>query len=248
MTLPSLDDWLVPGWAPHSRVRALVTTRRGQHTPPPRHGFNLGANCGDDAARVEQARLHVHRLINTDHPPAWLEQVHGIDILDAELGGGRADGAWTRGTGRPCVVLTADCLPVLLARADGSAVAALHAGWRGLLNGILEAGVARLAPGGEEVSAWIGPAISQARYQVGDEVREHFVRCDDTAASAFVADSVPGRWRMSLARLAEARLAAAGVADISGGDYCTAAEETLFYSYRRDGTTGRFATLIWLTP
>ena len=246
MTLPTLADWLVPDWAPHARVRALVTTRHGEHTPPPRHGFNLGANCGDEPALVEQARLHVHRLLGTDHPPAWLEQVHGIDIIDAELGGGRADGAWTRDSGRPCVVLTADCLPVLLARTDGSAVAALHAGWRGLLDGILEAGVAQLAPGGEPVSAWIGPAISQARYQVGGEVREHFVRRDPSAAQAFVADSVPGRWRMNLARLAEARLAAAGVVDITGGDHCTVTEEALFYSYRRDGTTGRFATLIWL--
>ena len=136
MTLPDISQWLRPDWRPHPRVRALVTTRLGRHSPPPWQGFNLGMNCGDDPARVEQARRHVHKMLAVDHPPAWLEQVHGDRIIQAGDADTRADGVWAGEPGWPCVVLTADCLPVLLARQDGSAVAAVHAGWRGLHGGI----------------------------------------------------------------------------------------------------------------
>ncbi|HAD62505.1 MAG TPA: copper oxidase, partial [Alcanivorax sp.] len=115
MTLPDISQWLRPDWQPHPRVRALVTTRLGRHAPPPWHGFNLGMNCGDDAARVEQARRHVHKMLAVDHPPAWLEQVHGDRLIQAGDADTRADGVWTGEPGWPCVVLTADCLPVLLA-------------------------------------------------------------------------------------------------------------------------------------
>lgn len=246
MRLPLPDQWFWPDWRPHRRVRAVVTTRAGKHSPPPWDGFNLGANCGDDPQRVERARQYVQQALSTDHPPHWLNQVHGTSIVSAGQAAIDADGVWTRDSGRPCVVLTADCLPVLLARQDGSAVAALHAGWRGLLDGILEAGVARLSPGGEPLSAWIGPAISQRAYQVGSEIRDAFVAEDAATVDAFVADASPGHWRMSLVAIASLRLARAGVTDIQGGDMCTASDTGHFYSWRREGQTGRFASLIWL--
>lgn len=246
MSWPDPGSWVRPEWQPHPRVRVVVTTRAGEYSPPPWAGFNLGANCGDDPQRVDRARQYVQQALGTDHPPHWLSQVHGTDVVSACCTETRADGTWTDDTSRPCVVLTADCLPVLLARRDGRAVAALHAGWRGLGNGILEVGVRRIAADGAPLSAWIGPAISQPAYQVGNEVRDAFVMADARAAAAFVADGQPGRWRMSLAGLAIQRLTDAGVTDIQGGELCTASDPERFYSYRRDGQTGRFASLIWL--
>ena len=246
MSLPDAQQWLWPQWQPHPRVRAVVTTRVGDYSPPPWAGFNLGANCGDDGARVERARQHVQQALQADHPPHWLVQVHGTRIVEAGGPEQEADGVWTSDSGRPCAVLTADCLPVLLARCDGTAVAAVHAGWRGLHAGILEAAVARLAADGQPLSAWIGPTISQPAYQVGDEVRDAFISKDPQAAEAFIADAAPGHWRMSLVHIASQRLSDAGVADVQGGHLCTASDTGHFYSYRKEGRTGRFASLVWL--
>lgn len=245
MALPDPGQWLVPDWHPHPRVRALVTNRHGRFSPPPWHGFNLGSNCGDDLQRVAQARAHVHRHIGTAMPPHWLTQIHGVRVVQFGDPDRRADGVCSNRAGEPCVVLTADCLPVLMARRDGSAVAAIHAGWRGLLDGILEQAAAQLAPAGEAVSVWLGPAICQRCYQVGDEVRAAFLNHDPVATTQFLDDG-PGRWRMDLSGLARQRLQAVGIADIHGGDLCTHCLTDDYYSYRRDGETGRFATLIWL--
>ena len=248
MTLPDISQWLHPEWRPHPRVRTLVTTRLGRHSPAPWHGFNLGMNCGDEAARVEQARRHVHKLLGTDHPPAWLNQVHGDRLIAAGDPDNRADGVWTGHSGWPCAVLTADCLPVLLARADGSAVAAVHAGWRGLHAGILDRAVRTLAPDGEPLAAWLGPAISARAYQVGEDVHRAFLNLGPEYGGAFRRDSQPGHWRFSLTHAATLALNAAGVQDVAGGDHCTASDLRHFYSYRAEGQTGRFASLIWLAP
>ncbi len=245
MALPDGKQWLTPGWQPHPRVQALVTNRHGQFSPPPWHGFNLGSNCGDDMGRVAQARAHVQRQIGSEKPPHWLTQIHGIRVVRFGDADRRADGVWTSQPGEPCVVLTADCLPVLMARQDGSAVGAFHAGWRGLLDGILEQGVAQLAPAGEALSVWLGPAICQRCYQVGDEVRAAFLNHDSAAVTHFLDDG-PGHWRMDLFGLARQRLQTAAITDIQGGDLCTHCLVDDYYSYRRDGETGRFATLIWL--
>lgn len=246
MKLPRAEDWLWPDWRPHPRVHAVVTTRAGELSPPPWQGFNLGINTGDEQARVRQARQHVQRVLGTDHPPYWLRQVHGTTVVSTGSGIEEADGVWTREHGWPCAVLTADCLPVLLARMDGSAVAALHAGWKGLLAGVLEEGVTALAPDGELLSAWLGPAICQRCYQVGREVHDAFVRHDPASAEAFAPDPHPGHWRLSLTALAMRRLEAAGVRNVQGGMYCTHCQMDRFYSYRYEGKTGRFATLVWL--
>ena len=245
MTLPDPAQWLVPDWRPHARVRACVTRRRGDVSPPPWQGFNLGSHCDDDPGRVARARAHVQRALDLPRPPHWLTQVHGTRIVAFGDADRRADGVWSQRTGEPCVVLTADCLPVLMARCDGSAVGAFHAGWRGLLDGILERGVRTLATAGEALSVWIGPAICQSCYQVGDDVRDAFLTHHAEAATAFREDG-PGHWRMDLAALARQRLHAAGVRQVTGGELCTACLPQDYYSYRRDGQTGRFATLIWL--
>lgn len=242
---PGTQDWLWPEWRPHPRVRVAVTTRRGDVSPPPWQGFNLGKNCGDDPDRVERARQHVQAVLGTDHPPVWLEQVHGTRIITTDSDDRRADGVWTGEHSWPCVVLTADCLPVLLARTDGTAVGAFHAGWRGLQAGILERAVDTLAPDRATLSAWLGPAICQDCYQVGDEVRRAFLEWGGNAAEAFREDD-QGRWRMGLVQLASQALHRAGVSDINGGAHCTVCENDRFYSFRREKETGRFASLIWL--
>lgn len=246
MTGPDPGQWFWPDWHPHERVRAVVTTRHGAYSPPPWQGFNLGLNCGDEADRVRRARSHVHRQLATDHPPAWLQQVHGTAIVTAGADNMEADGVHTADTDWPCAVLTADCLPVLLARRDGTGVGAFHAGWRGLHGGILQRAVGTLSPAGEPLAAWLGPAICRQCYQVGDEIRRAFLDWHGDAAAGFYRDAEPGHWRMDLAGLASLALRAAGVDDIQGGDRCTVCENHLFYSFRHEGRTGRFASLVWL--
>lgn len=246
MDSPERDQWLWPDWHPHPAVRAAVTTRAGNISPKPWNGFNLGLNCGDQPARVEQARHCVEKHLDADHPVAWLWQVHGKRVIRAGEQDSEADGVWTDQQRWPCVVLTADCLPVLLARTDGTAVAAVHAGWRGLQAGIVGEGLASIAPNGEPVSAWLGPAICGRCYQVGDEVYRAFVDSNAAFKPAFQKDATPHHWRFSVAHAAMIELAALGVTDVQGGDLCTACDLNRFYSYRKEGETGRFASLIWL--
>ncbi|MZR61372.1 peptidoglycan editing factor PgeF [Alcanivorax sp. DP30] len=246
MTLPERSDWLWPHWHPHPAVRVAVTTRVGSLSPKPWDGFNLGLNCGDQPGRVEQARHHVEKLLQADHPAAWLWQVHGKRVIRADDQGNEADGVWTDQLRWPCVVLTADCLPVLLARQDGSAVAAVHAGWRGLQAGIVAEGVQKIAPNGELVSAWLGPAICGQCYQVGDEVYRAFTAGNPAFKPAFQEDATPHHWRFSVVHAAMIELASLGVDDVQGGELCTACDLERFYSYRKEGETGRFASLIWL--
>lgn len=234
-----------PEWQVHPQVRVLVSRRHGTLSPPPWQGFNPGLNTGDDVARVTMARARLAQQTGCTLPPFWLHQVHGVRVAAYGDADNCADGAFSCTVGQPCVVLTADCLPILLARNDGSAVAALHGGWRGLLAGIIEQGVQALAPAGEALSAWLGPAIGACCYQVGDAVRDDFVAAHRDAARAFTADG-PGHWRCSLTTLARQRLHACGVQSVAGGDHCTHCLQDDFYSFRRDGDTGRFASLIWL--
>ena len=182
-----------------------------------------------------------------------MEQVHGIDVLDLDAlahgGAARgvvsADAALTRRAGRICTVQVADCLPVLLAARDGSAVAAAHAGWRGLAGGVLEATVQALAVEPGQLIGWLGPGIGAAHFEVGEDVRRAFVTHDAAAAAAAFTSNQRGRWQCNLAALARARLAALGVAAVFGGEWCTYADAARFFSYRRDGRCGRMAALIW---
>ncbi len=246
MTGPDTEDWLRPDWRPHSRVRVAVTTRAGDFSPPPWQGFNLGLNTGDDPERVRAARVQVHTELSTPHAPACLRQVHGTRVVPADDSEPEADGVWTGKPGQPCGVLTADCLPVLLARRDGTAVGAFHAGWRGLQAGILDAAVESLAPAGENLAAWLGPAICRRCYQVGEDVRQAFIARDPDADNGFDADPEPGRWRADLHHLAERVLRQLGVEAIERDGHCTVCHNHRFYSHRNEGPTGRFASLIWL--
>jgi len=240
-------------WAAPAGVRGVATTRRGPGVSrPPFDTFNLGLRSGDDEAAVRANRAALAAALALPSAPKWLAQVHGTAVArfdgtaspDAEP---VADAAVTSVPGVVLAILTADCLPVLFAARDGSGIGAAHAGWRGLAGGVLEATVAAMGTAPADLVAWLGPAAGPRSYEVGDEVREAFLAHDPRAAAAFAATR-PGHWRVDLYALARQRLAALGIDDVGGGDRCTIAEPADFYSYRRDGRTGRQATLAWIPP
>jgi YfiH family protein len=234
-----------PDWPVPARVRALATTRGGGVSRGPYESFNLGDHVGDAPAFVARNRALLGRELPAK--PLWLAQVHGTTVVDAAsaVGVPTADAAVAHGPGVALAVLTADCLPVLLAARDASAIGVAHAGWRGLAAGVVEATVARMRVAPASIVAWLGPAIGPARYEVGDELRSAFVTADPAAAAAFAAGQ-PGKWYADLYALARRRLATAGVVDVYGGGYCTFTDRERFFSYRRDGQTGRMASVLWL--
>ena len=241
-------DIILPDWPAPAHVKAITTTRVGGFSAGAYASFNLGDHVGDDTEAVQRnrAQLCEHLVIPQ---PSWLKQVHGIDVIEAEFGeaGAVADGSYTEMAGTVCAVLTADCLPVFLCDRSGSRVAVVHAGWRGLVNGVLEAGVLALRTPGEELLAWLGPAIGPESYEVGDDVRAEFMTASAEAESAF-RQSGPDKWLADMYALARQRLNAIGVESVYGGSRCTFREPDLFFSYRRDGITGRMASLIWIEP
>jgi len=210
--------------------------------------FNLGADVGDEVDAVAENRRRLGEQLGLDGEPCWLKQVHGANVVRAgEVTGERpqADAAIAAASDQICAILTADCMPVLLARTDGTRVAAAHAGWRGLASGVLESTIAALETPPRELAAWLGPAIGPDHFEVGSEVRAAFLRIDPAAVTAFRANA-RGRWMCDLYRLAHQHLNRAGVDAIFGGGRCTFAEATEFFSYRRDGRCGRMASLIWI--
>jgi polyphenol oxidase len=238
--------FLRPGWPAPVGVRAAMTTRAGGVSTGPWSSFNLATHVGDDPAAVAENRGRLRAALALPAEPAWLEQVHGdrVVVLPGDIGG-PADASVTFAAGRVCAILVADCLPVFLASRDGDRVGIAHAGWRGLVAGVLEATVAALDCDPAKLVAWLGPAIGPRAFEVGGEVREAFVARDGGSAGAFRSGR-EGRWLADLPALARRRLAAAGVAEVSGGELCTHSEPARFYSYRRDGATGRMAALAWL--
>lgn len=237
-------DWQVP-----RGVRAAFTTRLGGVSAAPRDSFNLATHVRDDPAHVAANRERLRELLQLRAEPAWLNQVHGVTVAD--LNGASesaspltADGSVTSRVDTPCVVMVADCLPVLFASRDGSRIGAAHAGWRGLASGVLEHTVKALGVSGKDLLAWMGPCISREHFEVGDEVREEFVKQDAGATTHFDTNA-RGRWQADLAGLAKRRLSALGIDDISGGHWCTFVDRERFYSHRRDGQGGRMAALIW---
>jgi polyphenol oxidase len=240
------DAWIRPDWRAPAGVEAAVSTRQGPGVSAGPYGrLNLGLRSGDEPAAVAANRASVVTALGLPAEPLWLRQVHGTDVAQGPVAGMDepvADAAVARGPGQVLAILTADCLPVLFASADGQVIGAAHAGWRGLVAGVLENTVR--AMGADGIQAWLGPAIGGASYEVGDEVREAFVGHDPRATGAFTATR-PGHWLCDLYVLARQRLAAAGVADVSGGGFDTLTDGRL-YSYRRDGArSGRFASFIW---
>lgn len=242
------DKYLVPNWEAPKNIKAVVTSRLGGASQGVYSSFNLGTRTGDSKEHVVANREHLAHDWGWKHPPQWLHQVHGTEVVHADGSDYEyeADASWTRTVGMPCVVLTADCLPVIFCDQKGSAVAAAHAGWKGLASGVLEATIRSMDVHPWELMAWLGPAISQQYFEVGPEVKEAFVNHFPGAGQAFL----PGRedrWMGDLYLLARQRLSAAGVDKVLGGGFCTYADSNRWFSYRRDGGhSGRMATVVWI--
>ena len=245
MTVP----WFEPDWPAPRGVRAVSTLRgdaRSGVSKAPYGCFNLGDHVGDDPAAVAENRRRLKMALRLPGEPAWLSQVHGTGVanLDTPDAPRLADAAIARGSAKICVILTADCLPLIFATDSGDAVAATHAGWRGLAAGVIEATVRVMGVPPGSLVAWLGPAIGPKHFEVGAEVRDAFLAEDPQAAAAFE-PNVRGRFMADLTMLARRRLQGLGVRRVYGGDECTFARADRYYSHRREGITGRQATLIW---
>jgi YfiH family protein len=240
-----------PKWPAPKRVRAFVTTRAlpsgNVGSKPPYHAFNLADHVGDDPVQVDCNRALLRQQIQLPAEPCWMKQVHGNTVIEAAPGmtSPEADAAYAIKANTICAVLTADCLPLLLCDQMGTAVAAVHAGWKGLHNGVIAKTVAAMPTPPDRLLAWLGPAIGPRAYEVDKAVYEPFVALDPAYATAFT-PAGSGHWRFDLYRIARMQLEACGIEEIYGGDRCTHTESGIFYSFRRDGKTGRMASLIWL--
>jgi len=241
-----------PAWPLPPGVTALTSTRDGGASAAPYGSFNLARHVGDDPAAVERNRARLAARLPAGASVRWLRQVHGTRVLDDDGDAGApADAAVSRRPGVACAILTADCLPVLFCSADGRVVAAAHAGWRGLADGVLEATIAAMAVDPGEITAWLGPAIGPRAFEVGPEVRAAFEAGWPGDRASLDAAFRPGRedrLHADLHALAGARLAAAGVTACSRDARCTASDPGRFYSFRRDGETGRMVSLILINP
>jgi polyphenol oxidase len=245
--------WIQPDWPAPAGVRALSTLRGGGVSAVPYASLNLGGHVGDAPEAVAQNRRTLAAAAGLPSEPAWLAQIHGVEVVDLDAVRHQgtsglpppADSAFTRRVGRVCAILTADCLPILLAADSGDLVAAAHAGWRGLAGGVIEATVRALGVEPARLMAWLGPAIGPQHFEVGPEVRDALLQGDLGAQEAFVPNA-RGRFMADLAALARRRLVSLGVDRIYGGGHCTFSDGVRYFSHRRDGITGRQATLIWL--
>ncbi len=251
---------LVADWPAPSGVKAIVTTRAlpAQSVTDDSHSpysfFNIADHVGDCEQQIEQNRQTLQDVLKLDKPIQWLQQVHGCDVYDARADGHKpqADAIYTSEPGLACAVMTADCLPVFFCDQSGKEIAVAHAGWRGLADGVLEATVARFSAGSSQLMAWFGPAIGLQQFEVGGEVRDIFLTGVDeiqqkNIASAFVENSLRGGYYYAdIYSLARQRLQQVGVEKIYGGGMCTYSDVQRFYSYRRDGVTGRMASIIYL--
>jgi len=239
--------WLQPDWPAANRIGACVSTRQGGVSEGPYASFNLALHVGDDAERVARNRALLKQALGLPAEPVWLEQVHGVQVIDAAdpRSSRQADAAFSFQADIVCAVMTADCLPLLLCNRQGSKVAAAHAGWRGLQAGVIEHTVAALQESPDNLLVWLGPAIGADAFEVGDEVKQAFQQQMADAAKAF-RPSRPGHWWADIYALARLRLQRLGIGAVYGGGLCTYDDAQRFYSYRRDGDTGRMASLIWI--
>ena len=235
-----------PDWPAPAHVRAFTTTRKGGVSPGLFASMNLADHVGDDPAAVAQNRQRLQQSFELPEEPLWLQQVHGTTLVNAgECGSApAADASWSCRAGVVCAVLTADCLPVLLCDQRGETIAAVHAGWRGLAAGVIEQTVRTMQVPAKNLLAWLGPAIGPRSYLVGNKVRDAFIAHQEQAGLAF--QRAAEGWKADLYLLARQRLAECGVTAVYGGGRCTLREPEDFFSFRRDGKTGRMASLIWL--
>ena len=241
-----LEHCIIPDWPAPANVKALQTRRRGGISSAPYDSFNLGDHVGDAPLAVERNRILLNTLLPSE--PVWLKQVHGTNVVNADMADclPQADACIARHRAAVCVVMTADCLPILFCDTRGSVVGAAHAGWKGLAAGVVEATVREMDAAPQDLMAWLGPAISQQAFEVGEEVRALFVDANRQAAAAFIPGQ-HGKWLADIYMLARLRLNALGIMQIYGGNSCTYRESEKFFSYRREGVTGRMGTFIWLS-
>lgn len=249
---------IVPSWPAPANVRSCITTRKGGGSVAPYTSNNMGLHVGDDPQAVTQNRTALCNELDLTQSPQWLEQVHGIKVVNAKSDGlvRTADGSYSNEQGQACLVMTADCLPILLCDASSqkqsTQVAAIHCGWRSLAKGITAKALEKFTCAPKNILAYLGPAISQLHFEVGVDVLEAFFKSArtpahaDAIAKAFVSAQRPLHFYADIYALARAELNALGVTQIYGGDFCTYAQAEDFYSYRRDKVTGRMASLIWL--
>jgi YfiH family protein len=241
-------EFIIPNWPAPANVHALQTSRNKGHSHAPFDSFNLGDHVKDNPIHVAQNRQLLSQYLPSE--PVWLHQVHGTHILDAAATNcvPDADASFTTQKNVVCVTMTADCLPVLLCDNAGTVVSAVHAGWRGLCDGAVEASIHAVCKAGNiesnQLMAWLGPAIGPNAFEVGDEVRQQFIAIDAQAEIAFKPHG--DKWLCDIYKIATQRLNNLGVKQIYGGNHCTFTEKDQFFSYRRVGDTGRMATLIWL--
>jgi YfiH family protein len=241
-------SWITPDWPAPARVRALATLRPGGVSVGPYASLNLATHVGDAPGDVQRNRVLLRERAQLPAEPIWLEQVHGTTVWMADsdaVSPPTADAAVARSNHTICAILTADCLPVLFCDLDGICVGAAHAGWRGLVGGVLSETLKAMAAPISRIIAWLGPAIEQSAFEVGNEVREQFLARSARHAVAFERNE-RNRWQADLYALARLELESLGVADISGGDFKVFADADRFYSYRREKQTGRMATMVWL--
>lgn len=252
-------NFIQPNWPAPANVKALQTTRSGGVSKAPYNSLNLGAHVGDDPVAVARNRQLLSPFLPSE--PVWVNQVHGVEVIDAATSTclQNADASFTTKPNVVCVTMTADCLPVLLCDKQGTVVAAVHAGWRGLCDGVIEAAVNKMQVRPADILVWLGPAIGPDAFEVGDDVRQQFMEKDVNAEGAFKpVAGVSGKWLCNMYALARQRLYAVGVTQIYGAgghflddenhreDFCTYTDAARFFSFRRDNITGRMASLIWL--
>jgi len=241
------DHLIIPGWPAPPNVKAFQTTRKGGVSTGPYASLNLGGHVGDAPLAVARNRSLLSPLLPSD--PVWLKQVHGTVVVDAGAASCHpdGDGCVTSHIGAVCVVMTADCLPVLLCNENGSVAGAAHAGWRGLCDGVIEQTVHAMKAPPAAMMAWLGPAIGPQAFEVGEEVRAAFIAKQPEAVAAFISSPAGnGKWLADIYALARLRLNALGIERTFGGGLCTYTDRERFFSYRRDGVTGRMGTFIWL--
>ncbi len=241
----SNKHWITPDWPAPANVYAATTLRTGGVSVGAFNCLNIALHVGDDAGFVRQNRLIIKEMLNLPEEPKWLEQIHSNQVIDAACGDliKQADASYTNKSGIVCAVMTADCLPLLVCASDGSQVAAIHAGWKGLLAGVISNTLTAMVASCDAL-VWLGPAIGSEYFEVGDDVRNAFLHKSIAFSKAFKAKSC-GKWLADIYLLARIDLAAMGITKVYGGTFCTFTEDNRFYSYRRDKETGRMVTLIW---
>jgi polyphenol oxidase len=238
------NPWLKPDWPAPTNVHAVTTFRTGGVSQGCYASLNPARHVGDDLACVKENRSLIRTMLALPSEPTWLSQVHSNIAIEAvcDMPITQADASYTRQAGVVCVVMTADCLPVLVCSTDGTQIAAIHAGWRGLLDGVIANTITALHT--NKVMVWLGPAIGPEQFEVGAEVRAVFLAKSEDYAAAFKPKHAD-KWLADIYQLARIELAHLGITAIYGGGYCTVSDEVRFFSFRRDNQTGRMATLIW---